>query len=108
MTVKGQMCRCGLPHVITLDKQAEQYAEELKAQNQHYAEVIAKLQAEYAELTAKFNDGKGRHIESCSVPGTFLRRLGSLWSCHCGQVWRLGRFGSYGGDYKAWEKVKAA
>jgi hypothetical protein len=101
------MCRCGLPHVITLDKQAEQYAEELKAQNQHYAGVIAKLQTENAELTAKFNGGKGRHVESCQTPRTFFRRIGSLWMCECGQQWVLQQFACIGGNYKGWEKVKA-
>jgi hypothetical protein len=74
---------------------------ELKVQNQHYAEVIAKLQAELASVR-----GKGSHVVNCSVPGTFLRRLGSLWSCRCGQIWRLDYVFSYADDVsKEWVKV---
>ena len=34
-------------------------------------------------------DEKGKHVQSCSTPRKFMRRVGSLWMCRCGQMWFL-------------------
>lgn len=49
---------------------------------------------------------KGVHEVPCNTPGTFFKKVGILWQCGCGQVWRL----SYVADYegyarKTWKKI---
>jgi len=45
--------------------------------------------------------------ETCAFPSTWLRRIGSVWVCPtCHTIYTLRRFGSIGGNFKAWTEVE--
>ncbi len=47
--------------------------------------------------------GYGHVKEHCRTPGTFMRRVGSVWVCDCGKVFRLVWEGGWGDSWKVWK-----
>ena len=45
-----------------------------------------------------------RHIrEHCKTPKTFMRRIGTVWACDCGQLWALTQGYKY--EARKWKRL---
>lgn len=49
----------------------------------------------------------GHISEYCKTPFTIFRRAGAVWSCDCGQLYRLTWQHYIGDSWKEWQLIQA-
>lgn len=49
----------------------------------------------------------GHISEYCKTPSTIFRRLGAVWGCDCGKVYRLTKAYGFCDTWKEWQLIQA-